>query len=387
MKQHIYWMIFLFYCSVISCKQDLPSALSKDGPVPDPVSNVRAESRPGGAKLTYDIPNAADLLYVKAEWEYPTGVKKETKASIYADTLLVEGLGNEQEREITLFAVSKSEKFSAPVTVKIQPMTPSVTLVGSSLSLKEAFGGVTLNFLNPLGSDIVITVMKLGSEGWEDVESFYTKMDAGSFSTRGLASEATRFGVVVRDKWRNYSDTLIRDLTPLFETIIPDPIPITYLPSDYNKHFSNLNYTYMFNNNYNDYSGTLLGPGSDLPSSFTLDFGKPTRFSRLKLWQVRGTATRTFNYCAPKEIEIWGSNTLSDDWANWTKITEHEFIKPSGLPLGQISALDEATANAGLDVDFPENADSYRYIRWKTITNFGGIAAVQIAELKFWGSQ
>src|SRR3546814_11389344 len=48
----------------------------------------------------------------------------------------------------------------------------------------------------------------------------YTNLRRGDFSTRGLPSEETEFGVYIRDRWGNLSDTLLVTLKPLFEILL-----------------------------------------------------------------------------------------------------------------------------------------------------------------------
>lgn len=382
----------LFFCLslmsglLLSCKEEIPSVYAINEQIPDAVSNVRVENRPGGAKLMYEVPRSANLLYVKAVYEFPAGNIREVKSSMYVDTLLIEGIGDEGERQVQVFAVSRSEKVSEPVTLNISPKTPPAKLVAPTLMLKEGFGGISVQFANTLRADIVITVMRETGLGWETVDALYTNSATGTFHARGLKSESTNFGVFVRDRWYNRSDTIKQELTPLFEERIPSPKPITHLPGDYNVHWAGLDYTYMFNGVFTDYMGTFGTETSNLPLSFTLDFQSPTQFSRLKYW-MRHEEDMLYNYCSPEEFELWGSNELDDNWDKWTKIMDCMVEKPSGLPLGDVSNADREAASAGLDFEFPEGTPSFRYIRWKTNRVFGGLPAVQIAELRFWGSQ
>src|SRR3546814_18659666 len=54
----------------------------------------------------------------------------------------------------------------------------------------------------------------------------------GFFSVRGFESKPTVFGVFVEDRWWNVSDTLVSELTPLFEEEIPKPFQKYVLPTD-----------------------------------------------------------------------------------------------------------------------------------------------------------
>lgn len=373
--------------SITACKKQGAPAPTAQGARPDPISNVHVQNLPGGAKLQYTLPASEDLLYVKAIYEFPAGTLKEVKASMYVDSLRIEGLGNEDQLEVKLYAVSRSEVVSEPVSVKIKPLTPPVISIATSFNLKESFGGITLTYTNTSMLNLVINFVKKVNNEWVEIDALYTNKREGLYTVRNQESVRTEFGAFVKDRWNNKSDTLKVTLTPLFEKQIPKPTPITYLPGDYNKHFTNFNYTYMFDGNYTNYMGTLAATGSDLPQSFTLDFGVPTAFSRFKYWMIPGGATREYNYAHPEEWEIWATNDLGDDWSKWTKIMDCKAVKLSGAPLGIMTAEDQAASRAGLDFSFPANVPKYRYIRWKTNKVFGGLPAVQIAELMFWGNQ
>lgn len=369
-----------------ACTEEMPAPISTVGDQPGQVSGIAVENRPGGAMLTYTLPEDDDLLYVKAEYEYPVGNLREVRASMYVDTLVITGIGDTKELEVELFSVSRSEKVSDPVTVSIHPLAPPVWLIQSSLEIVSDFGGVLVSFENMHRIDAVIEVLKKEAEEWLPIESFYTNADSGFFSVRGQDAEMTEFGVYVRDRWRNKSDTTVISLTPLFEVELDDPTPVTSLPGDYNLHFNNLHYGYAFDENYSNYAGTLLTATSTFPLSFTLDFETPKKFSRLKYW-MRAGDSNIFNYATPDEWEIWGSNELTDDWGKWTKIMDCVAEKPSGGALGVLTAADREAAAAGLDFTFPSDTPPYRYLRWKTKSTFGSLNAVQIAELAFFGGK
>jgi len=382
-KQILY--ITLGYIALWSCKEEMPTTITGEGNAPGNVVDVIVENRNGGAKLTYTLPNDDDLLYVKAKYEYPQGNPKEVKASMYVDSLVIEGIGDTEELDVSLYAVSRSERVSEPVKVKIQPMTPPVQLVGSSLQVTSDFGGFAVNFVNEKRTEIVIEVLKENDGQWTNLDAYYTKSRNGIFTIRGQEAEPSQYGFYVRDKWRNKSDTVIVELTPLFEVQLPSPTPITILPSDYNLHFSNLHYGYMFDGIISDenYMGTLASDAAVFPLSFTLDFGTPTKFSRLMYWMRQGDG-HIYNYCSPEDWEIWGTNELTDDWSGWTKIMDCKAVKPSG-PSPTLTAEDRELAAKGLDFAFPVGTEPYRYIRWRTNTVFGRLPAVQISELAFFG--
>ena len=385
--------IFISICLVAllapACKVEKPQPLSKGGNPPGPVTNVQVKNLPGGAMLKYSLPSDEDLLYIKAVYEFPERNKREVKASLYGDSIIIEGIGSTSELEVQLYAVSRSEKLSQPVAVKIRPLTPPVQLIRATLTLNEAFGGVTVDFINIIKADIVIVVLRKDGNEWTTIDAHYTSKSSGTFTARGQEAEANMYGVFVKDRWNNKSDTLVATIKPLFEIRLPGPTPITSLFNDYNLHWSRFNYTYLFDGIVasGNYMGTLLNsPASALPQSFTMDFNKPTVFSRLRFWSVVGTASY-FGGGTPEIFEVWGTNTLDADWSYWTKIMECKVIKPSGLPFGQLSREDLDASIGGHEFNYPPNTTPYRYLRWKTTKNFASVDYVQMSEITFWGSQ
>lgn len=370
---------------LFSCKEEAPKALLGDEAVPRQVSNVLVENRNGGAKLTYSLPDDKSLLYVRAVYEYPKGSVKEARSSAYVDSLIIEGIGDTAELLVSLFSVSRAEISSDPILVPIYPMVAPVQIVAQSLSVRPEFGGISIEFSNDRQQDLIIETLKKVDGDWTGIDAYYTNSKRGFFTIRGQESESTEFGIFVRDKWKNRSDTLRLSLTPLYETQLAPPTPVTILPNDYNEHFSGLDYTFMFDGIVSDanYMGTLLTASSIFPLSFTLDFGSPKKYSRFRYWMRQGDA-HIYNYATPDKWEIWGANELSADWDDWTKIMDCEAVKPSG-PGTQLTAEDRELAARGLDFDFPEGTEPFRYLRWKTKSTFGALNAVQISELAFFG--
>ena len=387
--------IALILLAFAGCKEDTLGPLTKKGAAPQKVSNVTIKPRPGGAKFNYTVPNDEDLLYVKAVYETSPGHTQEVKASVYVDSLVIVGFGDTKPHEVKLYSVSRSEVKSEPVSVMVTPLTAPVKLVRASLSLTADFGGVSVSFLNDLGANIAINVVVKDAAGdWITLETFYTDQKKGQYAARGQASVPAEFGVFIRDRYSNYSDTLKATLTPIFEKQLSAPAIVKVLASD-KWRTADFYMGYVWERMFDkvvDKSSTNMAHtnvGTVFPVSFTLDFGAPTKFSRFKYWMRGLTAgenqTYLYNSGNPEVFELYGSNVLDDNFASWTKITEYKIVKPSGLPLGTSSNADIATAAAGLDLTFPSNTPAFRYIRWKTTKNFGTVNYIHIAELAFFG--
>ena len=361
----------------------------KDGEVPAQVSNIAVESLPGGAKITYKVPSSANLLYVKAVYEWPAGTVKESRSSLYGDSLIIRGLGTTDELNVKVYSVSVGEVESEPTLVKIKPDTPPVITAFATLKMQEDFGGVYVNFKNLSKADLVISLLAKDSVGdWQPVDAYYTNSAQGEFIVRGQKSRPTDFGLFVRDRWNNKSDTLEVNLTPRYERQLAGLRVVNY-PTDVKTFYSNYNFTRLFDNNLSDPSGLHhTAVGSGLPQWFTIDLGATTKLSRFKYWMRGIVANPTYyGFGNPERWEVWGTNNPDPDggWTQWTKLMDCVATKPSGLPTGQYSNEDREVGAAGLDFTFPAEVPPVRYLRWRTNKNFGDVAYVHIMELTFWG--
>jgi hypothetical protein len=173
-------------------------------------------------------------------------------------------------------------------------------------------------------------------------------------------------------------------LTPLFEALLDrTKMNGIVLPTDAPLGYGG-NINGLFDGNVNDgYYHT--GDAARMPQWFTFDMGVTAKLSRLTWFMRPGYFYSLHN---PRVIEIWGSNSPNPDGsfdASWTLLVSYTQVKPSGLPVGQLSSDDIAAANAGETVVFPLNAPKVRYIRFKTLKNWSDGTYVNFYELMMWG--
>lgn len=130
------------------------------------------------------------------------------------------------------------------------------------------------------------------------------------------------------------------------------------------------------------YQATSYG----IPNWFTIDLGAKYRITKMRVNQLTHGEGWMFNGGAPKKFEIWGSNTPSTNWNDWNLLGTFESVKPSGLPLGQLSNEDYAVNSAGENYNFNPTPNSFQYIRFKTLEIFNAADNhVCLKELTFWG--
>jgi hypothetical protein len=372
-----------------SCKEDKHGPLNNDSGAPGPVRDVQVENKSGESTISYKLPDDPGLLYVKAEYTV-NGKKREAKASFNKTSLVVDGFGASKEYDVTLYAVSRSEKSSSPITVKVHPLTPAIIDVKNSLALQVTFGGINVNFANPNNGNIIIQVLRKDSVGgWEILDNYYTKETLGNFSVRGQEVKETTFGVFIKDRWDNRSDTITAKFTPLFEELIPKTgFRDARFPSEPTQ-FSG---SYTLSKLWDDNLGTMYHTPVNIPQpfSFTFDLGVTAKLSRYKIWQRQGDVW-AFGHGNPHKWELWGSNNPASDgsYTNWILLGTYIMEKPSGNPSGVNTAADYAAQKEGQEYSVPDNAPAVRFLRWKHIDNWssidGQIGFVHIAEINIWG--
>lgn len=382
---------WLLSVMLVSCKEETPGPIAADGGAPGPVTNVQVENLSGAAKISYSLPSNPNLLYVKAEFEI-NGVKRDAKSSFYNSSLIVDGFGDTEERTVTLYAVSYGEKTSAPVSIKIKPLTPPIQVAHHSLKVVPAFGGLNITYENPDQGNLIMQILRQTStREWVIADTYYTKSSGGNFYVRGQESVETTFGVVVKDRWDNRTDTLKTKLTPIFEQELDkskfkegvNGILFATEPGPFSSGWVLKN---LWDNSITKGFQTI--EKIPYPLWVTFDLGVKAKLSRYKIWQRAGYY---FNHGHPLNWELWGSNNPDTDggWNNWTKLDDYKMTKPSGLPLGQLSDEDNAVALAGQEFDVPINAPAVRYLRWKHIDSWstpgGTIGFLGFMEISIFG--
>lgn len=389
MKQLIYILCLGFLIiAANACTKDQTGPIENDGIAPGPVTNPTVENKSGAAEITYSLPEDADLLYVKAVYTTERGIVREAKATYYTNKISVTGFGDTNAYEVKLYAVDKGENVSVPITVTVNPLKPAYRIVSENILIGPDFGGIYVSFKNPGEDNIAIVILGNDSLGnFVQYSTIYTKLSLGTFSSRGFKPVKSIFGVYIRDRWGNISDTTIVELTPYLEVELDkSKIKGVVLPTDAPLGYSG-NITALFNDDVQGGGYYHTGDAARMPQWFTFDLGSKAKLSRLT-WFMRADGTRWYyNLHNPRKVEIWGSNNPAPDGSfnSWTLLAEHEQIKPSGLPSGQLTNDDIDAAEAGETVLFPLDAASYRYIRFKTLRNWSDGTYVNFNEISLWG--
>ena len=382
-----YVLLLLIPCLFYSCyKADQIGQYPTDKTPPGEVKSPEVKNIPGGAIITYVIPDDEDLLYVKALYKLDNGQQMEQKASAYTNSLTIEGIGRSRDVEVTLIAGDRSKNESKPVKVIAHPFDSPIYAILQSIKTHDDFGGIRLDWDNPTQDAVVISVLTNNAAGeFTNTQNFYTETKTGNGNVRGYSNEQREFGWTVRDRWGNTTDTVRSSFLPYFEQEITGAFARWNPPGiPYNAYSSSFSIEKIWDG---DISTRYLVTTPGYPFSLTFDMGKLVKLSRLKQWQNDGDGAYLFTSQNVKKFQIWGSATpnVTDDFSTWTKIGEFESTKPSGSPFGQVTADDISYARAGEDYIVDLNAPPVRYIRYVIESTWSGDVHSTIAELKIFG--
>lgn len=376
-----------------SCKADRIGPLENNDTPPGQVTNVSVTNGPGNATITYTLPKDKDLLYVKAVYTLANGKVMEVKSSYYGNNLTVEGFGDTDQHDVSLYAVNRSEKASSPTVVKVKPLENPIWGVYRSLKVIPDFGGINFKASNPAKADLAIEVFveskgKLVSTG----KNIYTSASQVDQSIRGMDTLTKKFGITIRDRWLNHTDTLFLSLKPLYETIIPkNGYKEVILPTDTHQQYGSTSISMMWDGNIIDWpSVSLTSTATTDPQWTTFDVGKLATLSRIVIWDYPEYLNqgRTYFYGGDlKQFEVWGTDNPPADGSfnNWILLGSFTSKKPSGSAYGVQTAEDYAFANAGISYTFNVAPKKVRYLRIKSIKNWAGTSFMSISEVQVYG--
>lgn len=378
-----------------ACDEYQHEPYGTDQTIPGVVTEISVTNIPGGAEIFFTAPNDPDLLYVKAVFTDNRGIDREVKVSSVMKSLLVKGFGETGDYNVELYAVDRLDNQSESVDVTISPLEPPVNLIFPTLEGQVDYGGITVKYNNELGAEVSLNVAVFDpqTKQFEYRESFFTSQKSGSYSFRGFNSVKTRFGVYVEDRWGNLSDTLHLEVTPIpDEYLDKSNFSIFKISGDQGFGEYGFSPSQMWNNVWDSQWDCGSTASASLPHYLTIDLGVNVKLSRMKLYQRGGL--EYYKHGNPKYFKIYGTKDVQElpeyDWANpnkgWTLLRECHSFKPSGLPVGQVSAEDEEYQIKGEEFVFDvENLVEIRYVRFEFIENWGGIPYTVIGELSFWG--
>jgi hypothetical protein len=379
-----------------SC-QELPHIQTPtDNTPPPPLTDVKAESLPGGAKITYKLPDGDnDISYVKAEYIYKDE-KRIERTSIYCDSLKIEGLNSIEPLSVNVYVVDHSQNVSAPVSVSFTPDTPPIETIFNSVNLVSDFGGIKVLWTNQTATEIGITVFVEDSLGnMQETDTRFSRDVEGELVFRGFDPIEVRVAIRITDKWGNISELKEIVITPLFEKAIDKTkFAAANLPGDIGTP-ANFPFNRLFDGDISGTSIWVSETAEAFPIYTSLDLGTTAKLSRFRLW---GQPRFWYSNVGFRVFEVWGANEVkrnepdsywsSGDWKNdWVKLNDYEVRRPSGGmdPIGSPTGEDLEAAQNGWEFLVPFEKPPCRYIRFIVHTVWSSGMILCMAEVSFWG--
>ncbi len=390
-------------------------------PAPKPVEVTNITSRPGGAVIKVKIPDDDNLKGVVAIYER-NGEVVNTKISRYLDSLVIVGFADTLIHKVEIKSFNVNELPSTPVEVTIKPLPAAVQTV--QFDVVEAFGGIKIHVMNNTSkADLAVILMADKdtanislpdkSKKWVEVVTLFTASQDIFLPRRGLKDAKTIFGIYIRDRWGNKSDTLVKMLTPLGEVKL-DKKKFKYAnPGDDNSVSTNSS-LYPVQGLW-DESGLSASPyfyastsSNPMPQWLTIDLGVRAKLSRIGKMARIDYAIWTSAH--PREYEFWGSmgptgkpnpnNKYGFD-DTWFKLGYYEQPRPSGYnPDGTVPATytaeDRVMFNTGTEFEMdnsinPRAYDELRYLRVVIVNTFATwetkatVGQIQLGEVTPYG--
>lgn len=344
-----YLIIFIIVQAFFACTEgERLTFYDTKSPAPVAINpaTISVENFSGKSVVKYHVPSDDNLLYVKAVYETSPDVLREAKASLYVDTLLLEGFPKAGDYKVKFYSVGKNEKQSEATEIIVSPLTPPVIEAFPSLDLAATFGGIRGSFINVHQSELKVTLLAdtIGDNRYTLLRSYTSNSPFVRFTYLGLSSKKSNFAAYLQDRWGNRTDTLFfKDLTPLFEEKIDKSTFEWYrmLPSDL-QHYVEEPFPYY--NPVNLWDGSIsFGQWwgwvllDRLPFTHTIRLGKSVILSRITIYQMSnfGAYRAAYNGAgAPRSFEIYGSNLDRPDdnlfGSDWTLLGRFESEMPSG---------------------------------------------------------
>lgn len=386
-------LFFLIIAAVMaSCDEKKLEPITPSLGQPGIPTDVKTEAIAGGVIITYRIPDAEDILGVKAVYSLADGKERETLSSFYTNQIRIEGYDDEKEHKVTLYAVNRAMVQSEPVEVTFVPMESAISKVAKSLTIERDFGGALYSWKNEDRASMTIEMLTTDSLGaMVAMNIMTTASKEGSYALRGYDTKPRWFAALVRDNFSNVSDTIYPlnregnrlQLEPMYEQKL-DKSDITFLPLSNDVEFNAFggNNQYMIDDDLNSFGHSDNGT---LPASVTMDLGMYCKLSRVVINQRNNDF---YGWGNPKTFEVYTTDGVPDnsgDWSQWNKILDCEVIKPSGQPSGTLTDEDREAAEEGHDFSFSLNQEPVRYVRFRFTEVWTSSTFCHVAEITFYG--
>ena len=308
--------------------------------------------------------------------------------------MTLKGFGKSKKQTIEIFSVDRSQNESDPIKIDIEPLDSPIYEIYKSISTISSWGGFKINWENYEKEQIIVKILNKDIENkWTEFETYYSTELEANKAIRGLDTIPQTFGIIIKDVYENYTDTLFSNVTPMYEIEIPSKtfrelaINPDYTFSVWGGPFSCLFDNKIATRNSDGSNFYYISPGNIKNPYFSLDLGVTCKLSRFKYWARCRYAYSLHN---PKYFDMWGTNDANAvqdprNWNGWELIRECESYKPSGNDNPAITTEDYVYAENGEEFEIDDNNPAYRYIIIRCPETWTKSNGFIISGLRFWG--
>ncbi len=384
--KHIIYIIPFLFVAILSCTKKVNGPISASLGKPQPVTDVSVQNVPGGAVISYRIPNQEDLLSIKAVYTLSTGKQSEAIASFYDNKVNVLGFNDANAHEVMLYTINRAEEISDPVKVTINPMESPLSVVAKTVNIVSDFGGAQYKWKNEYKAPLTLEFLTPDAFGKVQlVKIITTKADSALQSIRGYTPQLRPFSVVIKDNYGNKSDTITNQVIPYYEEKLKkSKMTVMKLAND--QSFTNWEGmdAYIIDDDHNTFGHSA---SSSIPAPFTIDMGTLAKVSRLVMFQRKFSNTY-YNWGNPRTFDVYvraDRPSQNGNWSEWTKIMTCEIVKPSGSSGSTVTDEDMAAAINGHEFTFPLDLAAIRYIRVVIRSTWGSTTFSHPADVDIYG--
>ena len=384
-----YLLITLSIIMVLSaCKEKELQPISQGDGKPGPVVIDHIENIPGGARISFTIPDSKDLMMVQAVYTTTDGEQKTSIASKYQNQITLTGYNDTDEHDVVLYAMNVAMQASDPVSRTFQPLKSPLKMVEESMQIIPGFGGARFQWENLEKAPITVDLLAADDDGsLKLVRIFSTNSSSAYQALRGYEPEPRVFAAVVRDAFGNTSDSIFpagKSLVPILELEVDKKdMRMLYLNGDGDFSQFDMHDYAMFDGNVNTFAHSAAPP-----AVFTFDLGTVVKLSRFKMWN-RLEDGHYYHWGNPRFFKIYGRTeapSQNGNWDEWILLADCEEIKPSGLPNTKQSTVEDvAFAVAGFEFEIDFSFPSVRYVRFSIEETWSKTSYAHPAEFSFYG--
>jgi hypothetical protein len=379
MKTVYFYMIVMAAFLTVSCTEKELAPISASTGKPENVTVLDVSPVPGGAVITFRIPENDDILAVKAVYTLSNGRTMEATTSFYDNVLEIAGYNDTLRHEAVLYSINRAQEYSDPQNVPFTPLESPLSKTAKSIAIIPDFGGANFSWRNEDAENLSFEFLAENEKNeMQTVRLLTSTLDSLSYTIRGYEPKPTKFGIIVSDNYGNETEMIspAETIVPIFEQKFDKSIQrVRVLSGDVSMTNWEGRDIFIIDEDVSTFGHSPNGPNGQIAgSSFTLDLGKMAKVSRFVLYQ-RSDGSRYYYAGNPRFFEVYtytGESVDDDspdgDLSKWQKIITCEIVKPSNSPDRTVTDEDELAAINGHEFTIPLSLPSLRYLRFRVLS-------------------